>query len=161
MLSESLQAIEFIFKQYSKKADQEELTLHLRETLHREIALNNELVQEAYELGENDPELKNRLLSKTSCESFQAICMMGLPLEKILPEDWSFKEESASEPQKSYRSQFQSIGTLAELVERGYHRLRIQQIRSELAQDKRSSSLEYLSQLLLASKLATAPPRSA
>ena len=47
-----------------------------------------------------------------------------------------------------YRNQFNTISTVGELVERAYHRVRIQQVRSEIGQTKDSRALGYLNVLL-------------
>ena len=113
--------------------------------------MNAELTAEATKIFKNDPDLANALLIRTQTQAFDALSIAGLPLYQIFSEPWSVTEFSNFR----YRSRFNTINTVGELVERAYHRVRIQQVRSEVGQIKDFRALGYLKVLIRKAAQAT------
>ena len=86
-------------------------------------------------------------------ETFDALSAAGLPLIKIFPSAWSV----ADDPPRTYQKRFENIRQVSELVERAYHRIRIQQIRNQVGQIKDPRSIGYLKVLLAQAAKATKP----
>ena len=129
---------------YQSNKNQKAAIHRLREAIHRELRLNAELTAEATKISKNDPDLANALLVRTQTQAFDALSIAGMPLYEIFPEPWSVMEYSNFR----YRSRFNTISMVGGLVERAYHRVRIQQVRSEVGQIKDSRALGYLNVLL-------------
>ena len=129
---------------YQSSKNQKAAIQRVREAIHRELRLNAELTAEATKIFKNHPDLANALLVRTQTQAFDALSIAGMPLYEIFSEPWSVMDYSNFR----YRSRFNSISTVGELVERTYHRVRIQQIRSEVGQRKDSRALGYLKMLL-------------
>ena len=129
---------------YQSSKDKEASIQRIREAIHRELRLNAELATEAERLHKKDPDLANALLLRTQTQAFDALSIAGMPLYEIFSEPWSVMEYSNFR----YRNQFNTISTVGELVERAYHRVRIQQVRSEVGQTKDSRALGYLKVLV-------------
>ena len=153
MIKEGIELARFLRDGYQAKSSQEAGKRQVRETLHREIRLNAELVEEATKVFKNDPTLSKALLSRLQTDGFDAVSMAGLPLADIFDANWSV----ANHPDLMYQDWFRGISQVSELVERSYHRIRIQQIRNEVEQSKDSRSLGYLRVLLRKAAQATKP----
>jgi len=145
----ALEAIGLLLKRFDKSRDQDRLYDHLRETLLRELSVNKELVAEANRLLENDEdrETGEQLLRKIRLDSFNAVASVGIPLKELLPTAWHAPDSHKLSKRFSWHTR--GITNVAALVERTYHRLLIQSIRSEIGQQKQPESLEYLEALLI------------
>ena len=153
MISAGIELARFFYESYQANTANDLGKQRIQETIHRELRLNAELVGEASEVVDTDPHLAHLLLRQTETEGFAALTTAGLPLAKIFPGGWSLDEH----PKISDRTKLASISQVSELVERAYHRTRIQQIRSEVGQEKSSASLDYLRILLAKAAQATRP----
>jgi|GEM_PF-5405938 len=153
MIGETLNLTRLFIETYQGQAGQKAGSERIRESIHRELQLNEELVAEAHKVRITQPRLADGLVARMSLRSFDALTAAGLPLAKIFPARWN---RSMSVSQK-YRNQFQNIESVSGLIERTYHRIRIQQIRVELGQKKDSRSLGYLKILVANAAQATRP----
>lgn len=136
---------------YQSSKEKEATIQRIRESIHRELRLNAELATEAERLHKNDPALANALLIRTRTQAFDALSIAGMPLYEIFSGPWSVMEYSNFR----YRSRFNTISTVGGLVERAYHRVHIQQVRSEVGQIKDPRALGYVKVLLAKAAQAT------
>ncbi|RZU99588.1 hypothetical protein [Spiribacter vilamensis] len=153
MISAGIELARFFYESYQADAANDLGKQRIQETIHRELMLNAELVGEASEVVDREPLLAHSLLMQTETEGFAALATAGLPLARIFSAGWSMDKH----PRVTDRSKFATISRVSELVERAYHRIRIQQIRSEIGQEKASASLGYLKILLAKAAQATRP----
>jgi hypothetical protein len=131
-------------ERYQDKAEQATAAMRIRESIHRELRLNAELAAEAQRVRGEEPNLAERLIVRMSMQSFDALAAAGLPLASIFPSPWRVTDD----PPPAYRPHFETIDQVSELVEQAYHRVRIQQIRSEVGQIKDARAYRYLAILL-------------
>ena len=154
MITGGIELARLLLESYQSKSHHEAGKKRVRETLHREIKLNAELVSEAAEVAAKEPQLSRELLKRLQTDSFDAFSAAGLPLAEIFASRWSIVDH----PDLKYKNQFRSINQASELVERAYHRIRVQQIRSVVGQSKNAWSLGYLRVLLGTAAQATKSP---
>jgi hypothetical protein len=138
---------------YKDKAGREAVIERIRESVHRELRLNAELATEAAKVQAKQPDLARALLTQMPLDTFNALSVAGLPLTKILPSAW----DVADDPPRTYNKRLENIRQVSELVERAYHRIRIQQIRNQVGQIKDPRSIGYLKVLLGQAAKATKP----
>lgn len=154
MISEAFKAIELLMSLYSGKKNKEQLQRHLKQILQRELALNHALIHEAIKYTTTDDSVANGFVKATQISAFEAIAHLGLPLEEIFSNSWTVSERyPPTSPgkqgrQKKHLSKLKNIGSELELIERTYHRLAIQKVRTDLSDAQNSQSLNYLSHLL-------------
>ena len=144
MITAAINIARLFLDGYQSSKNHKVVTQRICEAIHRELRLNTELTAEATKIFKNDPDLANALLIRTQTQAFDALSISGIPLYEIFSEPWSVMEYS----NLRYRSRFDTISTVGGLVERAYHRVRIQQVRSEVGQIKDSRALGYLNVLL-------------
>jgi hypothetical protein len=154
MITGGIDLARLFLESYQSKNHHEAGKQRVRETLHRELRLNAELVSEAGKVATEKPQLSRELLKRLQTESFDAFSAAGLPLAEIFVSRWSVGDH----PGLKYKHQFRSINHVSELVERAYHRIRVQQIRSEVDQSKNARSLGYPRVLLGTAAQATKSP---
>ncbi|MEX0385360.1 hypothetical protein [Spiribacter pallidus] len=144
MIDATIELARLFIERYQDKAEQATAAARIRESIHRELRLNAELAAEAERIRGDEPNLAERLILRMSTQSFDALAAAGLPLASIFPDAWRI----ADDPPPAYRRQFETINQVSELVERAYHRICIQQIRSEVGQIKDPRAYRYLAVLL-------------
>ena len=144
MITAAIDIARLFLDGYQSSKNHKVVTQRICEAIHRELRLNAELTAEATKIFKKDPNLANALLLRTQTQAFDALSISGMPLYEIFSEPWSVMEYSNFR----YRNQFNTISTVGELVERAYHRVRIQQVRSEVDQTKDSRTLGYLKVLV-------------
>ena len=154
MINATIDLARLFIDSYQNKSDRDAGIQRIREAIHRELRLNAELATEAKRIHGEQPDLADGLLAQMHTQSFDALSAAGLPFAKIFPAPWRVSDD----PPPAYSSRLESISQVSELVERAYHRTRIQQIRSELGQVKDLRSLRYLAILLGKAAQATKPP---
>jgi hypothetical protein len=155
MISTTIELARLFIDSYQNKADIEAGVDRLRESIHRELRLNAELAAEAEKARGNDFDLANSLLASMQTHSFDALSVAGLPLAKNFPSSWS----ASDDPPPAYANHFENIHQVSELVERAYHRIRIQRIRIDVGQAKDPKSSQYLRILLGNAAQATRPAK--
>lgn len=153
MMTATIELARLLLEGYKDKAGQEAGLARVRESVHRELRLNAELAAEAAKVQAKQPDVARALLTQMPVETFDALSAAGLPLTKIFPSTWNV----AADPPRTYSRQLKNIGQVSELVERAYHRIRIQQIRNQVGQVKDPRSMGYLKVLLGHAAKATKP----
>ena len=153
MINATIDLARLFIESYQNKADREAGIERIREAIHRELRLNAELAAEAADVHSKQPAVARALLTQMPVQTFNALSTAGLPLTQIFPSAWNV----ADEPPRTYRQRFKNIGQVSELVERAYHRIRIQQIRNQVGQVKDPRSIGYLKVLLGQAAKATKP----
>ena len=153
MMNTTIDLARLLIDNYKDRAGQETAIARIRESVHRELQLNAELAAEAVDVRAKQPDLARALLTQMPVDMFTAVSAAGLPLTKIFPAPWNV----ANNPPSTYSEQLKSIGQVSELVERAYHRIRIQQIRNEVGQIKDPRAIGYLKVLLSQAAKATKP----
>ena len=153
MINATIDLARLFIDSYQNKADREAGIERIREAIHRELRLNAELAAEAADVHSKQPAVARALLTQMPVQTFNALSTAGLPLTQIFPSAWNVEFDSPS----SYRKPLEHIRQVSELVERGYHRIRIQQIRNEVGQIKDPRSIGYLNVLLGQAAKATKP----
>lgn len=126
--------------------------------LHREIALNTELLFECARVG-IDPSLKKQLLISTKDSAIEAISHIGLTISCLFENSnqvWTPQQSGVSCFERGlYRKRVERIQSKQALIERAYHRLKIARICSKCDYPKPRDSIRYVANLFLASKHAT------
>ena len=153
MMNATIDLARLLLESYKDKASQEAGIVRVRESVHRELRLNAELAAEAAKVQAKQPDVARALLTQMPVETFDALSAAGLPLTKIFPSAWNV----ADDPPRTYSQQLKNIGQVSELVERTYHRIRIQQIRNQVGQIKDPRAIGYLKVLLGQAAKATQP----
>lgn len=151
-----LDSIKFLYHEYSDTQRKAAMATHLRESILREISMNLEIIKEAKALHKDQPEKSKSLVAFTEIDAFKAVEATGVPMQEIFgKQSWSNRGAYTKPFQNLRYTQYtDKIGTVAELIERAYHRIRIHQLRSELNIHKRQQSVNYLEALLLECKEA-------
>ena len=153
MMNATIDLARLLLDSYKDKAGQEAAIARIRESVHRELRLNAELSAEATKIQAKEPDVARALLTQMHLDTFDAVSAAGLPLTKIFPLPW----DVADDPPSKYRKPLENIRQVSELVERAYHRIRIQQIRNQVGQVKDPRSIGYLKILLGQAARATKP----
>jgi len=153
MMNATIDLARLLLEGYKDKAGREAVTERIRESVHRELRLNAELAAEAAKVHAKQPALARALLTQMPVDMFNAVSAAGLPLTKIFPSPWTVTDD----PPRTYSKQLKNIGKVSELVERAYHRIRIQQIRNQVGQIKDPQVTGYLKILLGQAAKATKP----
>ena len=153
MMNATIELARLLLDSYKDKAGQEAAIARIRESVHRELRLNAELAFEAADVHAKQPDLSRALLTQMPVDMFNAVSAAGLPLTKIFPSPWNVTDD----PPSTYSEQLKNIDKVSELVERAYHRIRIQQIRNQVGQIKDPRAIGYLKVLLGQAAKATRP----
>ncbi|PZA00704.1 hypothetical protein A6K26_000090 [Gammaproteobacteria bacterium 2W06] len=153
MMTSTIDLARLLLDGYKDKAGREAVTERIRQSIHRELRLNAELATEAANVHAREPDLARALLTEMPLDMFNAVSASGLPLTNIFPSAWNV----AADPPSTYSERLKNIEKVSELVERAYHRIRIQQIRNQVGQIKDPRSLGYLRVLLGQAAKATKP----
>ena len=153
MLDTTLKFSQKFFDLYSAYQDKAAAVQIIREVLHRELRLNAELAKEARELPsqEREGQLVPALLNSMQTSGFDALSSSGIPLTKVFPERWSLQETE----KVTYAQHLKKIHCVSDLVERAYHRTRVQKIRYQVGQSKNQQAVNYLAVLLHEAAKAT------
>ena len=153
MMNATIDLARLLLDGYKDKTGREAGIARIRESVHRELRLNAELAAEAAKVQAKQPNLASALLTQMRVETFDALSAAGLPITKIFPSVWTV----ADDPPRTHRKRLENIRQVSELVERAYHRIRIQQIRNQIGQIKDPQSIGYLKVLLGQAAKATKP----
>lgn len=126
--------------------------------LHREIALNTELLFECARFG-IQAGLKKQLLMSTQDAAIEAISHIGITVSSLFDKDnlsWSPQQSRVKRLERGqYKKRLDRIHNKQVLIERSYHRLKIARIYAQCDCPKPPDSILYVANLFLASKFAT------
>jgi len=153
MMTATIDLARLLLDSYKDNAGQRAGIARVRESVHRELRLNAELAAEAAKVQAKQPDVARALLTQMPVETFDALSAAGLPLTRIFSSPWNV----ADDPPSKYRKPLENIRQASELVERAYHRIRIQQIRNQVGQIKDPRAIGYLKVLLGQAAKATKP----
>lgn len=159
-LQVALNAVTFLYNQYTKKEEQTQLRQHLLLSLNRELAFNAELIAEAKRLRSENVTLARDLVLETKTDMFDAVGALGVSMTAILGNEnlnW-FSQTSgiAALVAGKYLARLRNVTTKPILIERAYHRLKVMKVYSKTGVPRNADGLEYLYTLTQAAKLATA-----
>jgi len=158
-LAVAISAIKFLFERYSDAKDKKLLSLHLLGTLNRELAFNSELSGEAEKIHIKTPYVAKQLIASMKTDAFDAISALGITLSNLFEDIDAAWSTSTSGYRRleigAYHSRLKNVKSKPVLIERSYHRLKIMIVYANLGVTKSGDSYQYLSALLIASRIAT------
>jgi hypothetical protein len=159
-LQVALNAVTFLYNQYTKKEEQAQLRQHLLLSLNRERTFNTELIAEAKKLTGETDRLARDLILETKTDMFDAVGALGVSITAIMGNEnlnW-FSQNSgiAALVAGKYSARLRNVTTKPILIERAYHRLKVMKVYAKTGVPRNADGLEYLYTLTQAAKLATA-----